>query len=65
MNLLNALNTINLENESKEKTVAAPIVVEAKSKHVYETDPDKRYEKILAILKTSNPKMHAKILNMD
>lgn len=64
MNLLNVLNTLNHENESKE-TTDLPVVVEAKSKKVYETDPDKRYEKILAILKTSNPKMYAKIRNMD
>lgn len=65
MNLLNVLNTLNLENESKE-TTDLPVIVEAKvKKHEYETDPDKRYEKILAILKTSNPKMYAKIRNMD
>jgi len=40
----------------------APIV---ESKVVYEPDEDKRYEKILARLKKSNPLLHAKILRND
>ena len=35
------------------------------AKASYELDPEKRYEKILAILKSTNPLMYDKIRNMD
>jgi len=38
-------------------------LVEAKA--VYELDEKKRYERLLARLKLSNPKLHNKIINLD
>jgi hypothetical protein len=38
-------------------------LVEAKA--VYELDEEKRYERLLARLKLSNPKLHSKIINLD
>ena len=34
-------------------------------KESYEVDDDKRYNKILELLKKSNPLMHKKILNLE
>ena len=53
--LKNYLKDYELEAETK--------IVEAKA--VYEHDEYKRYERLLARLKLSNPKLHKKIINLD
>ena len=51
-----------LLNDEELKDVKSIII---ESRISYEPDPDKRYERLLARLKVTNPKLHNKILNID